>query len=244
VGNSSPKIFDEVVPDRRQMLNALGGDETNTNALGLLKRGQLRPMLRQLRRVEEEDGWGEDGGTRTGRGGETWLTEAMRVNEAMQAHEDEATAETSVATNVCHVLVSDRFNNQHDGLDGADYVQLLTQSVFTLCPSGSNEETYRVWEALEAGSIPVVKRSRAWKPLGLDHPLYVVESWDELPRLLEAAMQKSTDSIGRGGAGEVRSAFIDGLQAKVARWWRDKKASFQAQCARQMAPVAALGCAF
>ena len=33
---------------------------------------------------------------------------------------------------------------------------LLLDSTFTLCPAGHNPECYRMYEAAEAGSIPIV----------------------------------------------------------------------------------------
>ena len=36
------------------------------------------------------------------------------------------------------------------------YLELLRDSVFTLAPAGDMFESYRVWEAMEAGSIPIV----------------------------------------------------------------------------------------
>mmetsp|Transcript_13850 Transcript_13850/g.40528 ORF Transcript_13850/g.40528 Transcript_13850/m.40528 type:complete len:1116 (-) Transcript_13850:48-3395(-) len=41
-------------------------------------------------------------------------------------------------------------------MSSEDYRETLLQSVFTLCPSGHNPESYRLFEAAEAGSIPVV----------------------------------------------------------------------------------------
>ncbi len=37
------------------------------------------------------------------------------------------------------------------------YVDALHDAVYTLCPSGNNFEQYRIWEALAAGSIPIVE---------------------------------------------------------------------------------------
>ena len=50
------------------------------------------------------------------------------------------------------------------------YVNVLRSSRFTLCPAGKNPEQYRIYEALMAGSIPVVER-RHW-PDGVLHPSY------------------------------------------------------------------------
>lgn len=37
------------------------------------------------------------------------------------------------------------------------YVDALQDAVYTLCPSGNNAEQYRIWEAIAAGSIPIVE---------------------------------------------------------------------------------------
>lgn len=49
------------------------------------------------------------------------------------------------------------------------YVETLLDSLYTLCPSGNNFEQYRIWEALFAGSIPIVEDVAS----ALAHPLYV-----------------------------------------------------------------------
>lgn len=36
------------------------------------------------------------------------------------------------------------------------YLQLLQASAFTICPAGDMWDSYRAWEALHSGSIPIV----------------------------------------------------------------------------------------
>lgn len=38
-----------------------------------------------------------------------------------------------------------------------EYEQTLRDSIFTLCPAGKNPDQYRVWEAIMAGSIPIIE---------------------------------------------------------------------------------------
>jgi hypothetical protein len=47
----------------------------------------------------------------------------------------------------------------------AEYVDMLRQSIFSLCPSGSGPNTLRLWESLALGAIPVVL-SDTWLPPG------------------------------------------------------------------------------
>lgn len=49
------------------------------------------------------------------------------------------------------------------------YVKLLHDAVYTLCPSGNNAEQYRIWEAIFAGSIPIIEDTAA----ALRRPDYV-----------------------------------------------------------------------
>jgi hypothetical protein len=37
-----------------------------------------------------------------------------------------------------------------------DYMQVVLDSVFTLSPAGHNPECFRLYEAMEAGSIPIL----------------------------------------------------------------------------------------
>jgi hypothetical protein len=48
--------------------------------------------------------------------------------------------------------------NDPDGLDITQYAALLSDTVFALCPRGSKSvDCFRVYEALEAGAIPIVE---------------------------------------------------------------------------------------
>jgi hypothetical protein len=88
-----------------------------------------------------------------------------------------------------------------------------------LCPSGTNEETFRLWEALESGSIPVIKNSTAWTALH-EHPLPVVSNWKEVRDFLQLL----------GGHSEQ----IDDLQLRVSSWWRRFKQEHQANFAKRL----------
>ena len=69
----------------------------------------------------------------------------------------------------------------------AHYLETL-QSKFVLCPSGLSMDTYRIWESLVLGAIPVVESNR-----GLDRtynhlPVLVLKNFSYLtPQLLHSA---------------------------------------------------------
>ena len=97
------------------------------------------------------------------------------------------------------------------GLESADealrpelYQATLLDSVFTLSPSGHNPETFRIFEAAEAGSIPIVDNATAyyaastattapvacsdpWRPfLASGAPFVWVQTWDRVEETLKA----------------------------------------------------------
>lgn len=98
-------------------------------------------------------------------------------------------------------------------LDRHAYLQMLADSVFVPCAMGqANLESFRVYEALEMGAIPVVER-RPWldyyrRLLG-DHPLPTVTSWSAAPELLTRLL-----------ADEERLAD---LHERTVGWWTATK---------------------
>jgi hypothetical protein len=66
-----------------------------------------------------------------------------------------ARSATTQATSFSCQVVADKVDEKivHEA-----YVDMLLQSVFTLCPHGSNPESYRLYEVLELGSVPVFVR--------------------------------------------------------------------------------------
>jgi hypothetical protein len=68
-----------------------------------------------------------------------------------------------------------------------EYQELLLNTIFVPCPTGwINLDSFRVYEALECGCIPIVEK----KPLDYfgkyfgNHPFLVIESWDQAPTLI------------------------------------------------------------
>ncbi|OEU19570.1 hypothetical protein FRACYDRAFT_235628 [Fragilariopsis cylindrus CCMP1102] len=49
---------------------------------------------------------------------------------------------------------------QYEGDSEIEYLKEISNSKFILCPSGLGWDTYRIWEALNLGTIPVIERYR------------------------------------------------------------------------------------
>ena len=74
-----------------------------------------------------------------------------------------------------------------NGLAVNHYRDLLLTTIFAPCPRGFwNLDSFRVYEALECGCIPIVEKYPVdyfGKFFGA-HPFLVVESWDQAPQLI------------------------------------------------------------
>jgi hypothetical protein len=73
-------------------------------------------------------------------------------------------------------------------LEVPQYQKVMSASKFVPCPMGNvNPETFRLFESLQSGSIPVLKRysnPEYYEKLLGDHPIPIIDSWQELPSLL------------------------------------------------------------
>ena len=103
-----------------------------------------------------------------------------------------------------------------------EYEQLLRDSIFAPCPMGNvNLESYRVYEALECGAIPIVE-----KRIGLDyftsllgkHPMPAFTTWRQAARFVARI---------RGNPGA-----LDALQRECMEWWRAYKTGLTERMAR------------
>ena len=84
--------------------------------------------------------------------------------------------------------------NTPDGLSLDDYRDLLQTSLFAPCPAGfSSVDTFRIYEALEAGCIPIVERRRGsdyFRRAYGAHPIPTVEGWSEAADLITGIMER------------------------------------------------------
>lgn len=99
-----------------------------------------------------------------------------------------------------------------DALPTAEYRALIDDTAFAPCPGGwSNLDTFRVYEALEAGAIPIVERRPGFdyftRLLGT-HPIPAVEDWREAAAFVTAHRDP---------------AVAEPLRRKCRAWWTDYK---------------------
>ena len=87
----------------------------------------------------------------------------------------------------------DRWNGP-DSLKKEEYVQILLDSVFVPCPVGNNPETFRFYEALDCGCVPIVvadEQNAKWlETIGEHLPLLPLRSWEEAANFIVDLWEK------------------------------------------------------
>jgi len=130
-------------------------------------------------------------------------------------------------------------------LGPSEYRRVVLDSDFTLAPSGHNLESFRFWEAIEAGSIPVMAppgRRAALEaegaPVGDDcagsfqqvlctePPIVMLESWDDVYKTLSAFSEEDL--------AERRTR----LATWNTQWWRRVAACLAGKITNRGADVA------
>lgn len=114
-------------------------------------------------------------------------------------------------------------------LTGEEYWGILTQSMFAPCSLGNmNIDTYRLFEVLEAGAIPIILKSHAWQPYNYyshllgEHPIPTFSSWREAKVFLESTNLEAARK----------------LSDQVRNWYRTFKSDLQARVQQSLLEVA------
>lgn len=102
-----------------------------------------------------------------------------------------------------------------DNLSTQEYKQLLRDSIFVPCPSGNDSvDSFRLYEALEVGSIPIVERDEYWNDLfGDDHPLIQVSDWNKAVNDI-SILSKETE-------------WQEEYSQKLVSWWNAQKTTLK-----------------
>lgn len=104
-----------------------------------------------------------------------------------------------------------------DSLSTQDYKKILEQSIFVPCPRGNSSlDTFRLYEALESKSIPIVESGQYWHNLlGESHPLIDCSSWEG------AASDMLTLS--------QDEEWLRNYSTKLFLWWKEYKLSLNSK---------------
>mgnify|MGYP007083423338 CR=1 FL=1 len=69
-----------------------------------------------------------------------------------------------------------------------EYILDVRDSRYVLCPPGSGLDTWRLWETLYMGSVPIVKRSPMTEYYADLYPMVLIDFWEELLDLPPASV--------------------------------------------------------
>jgi len=108
-----------------------------------------------------------------------------------------------------------------------EYRKVLLNSTFTLCPDGHNPEAYRIYEALEAGSIPIVALDEYYVAHSCQHafapfiesgaPFVYLNSWKGLRSFFASVHDKP----------ELLIKMQADAMAWYAEWMKSKAVQFE-----------------
>lgn len=98
-----------------------------------------------------------------------------------------------------------------DSIGTEEYKQILRDSIFVPCPRGNNSaDTFRLYEALEVGAIPILDQDDYWNNMFGDNPLLQTDDdWRRALIYINAFLKNE----------ELLNAYQDQLQT----WWREQK---------------------
>jgi hypothetical protein len=115
--------------------------------------------------------------------------------------------------------------NDPKQLSKVDYLAMLVNTIFVPCPDGQNAETYRFYEALEAGCIPLVmksERNEAWFRWVSEYiPLVNIVTWEDAVRIMMTLLTKpETLEIYRGQILRGWSIWLKEIKSQAQQWMK------------------------
>jgi hypothetical protein len=106
------------------------------------------------------------------------------------------------------------------GMGPVSYAAFMASSRFALIPAGNSPETIRLYDALEAGAIPLMLKSGFVESKdALDHPPFVLlNAWSELPAAYAPYADAKNPAV---------IAALEKKQRDVMAWWAKFKTAQQ-----------------
>lgn len=95
-------------------------------------------------------------------------------------------------------------------LSTREYKSIMADSIFIPCPRGNTSvDTFRLYEALEVGSIPIIEKSDYWNNLLGEHPLIETASWSNTSSDINMLLENPN--------------WIKEHSKEVLSWWSEYK---------------------
>ncbi len=112
--------------------------------------------------------------------------------------------------------------NDGEQMSRAAYAALIGRSMFVPCMRGNHYETFRMYEALESGSVPIYVRTQGddayWNWLKSHIPLANMDSWTSAAKYLRHFMSNQ----------EHAAKYQNGIVKAWIKWKEELKAKLRA----------------
>eukprot|EP01039_Chlorochromonas_danica_P008686 gene8686-9570_t len=99
-----------------------------------------------------------------------------------------------------------------------DHMLEIAQSRFVLCPSGLGWDTYRLWEVLLLGSVPIIESNPGMNRAVASLPVLIVHSFEEVtPSFLEKAYPCFQEQVSQFNYSHLREDHWVGMVQEALR---------------------------
>jgi hypothetical protein len=78
------------------------------------------------------------------------------------------------------------------------FYRALGSLYFSCCPMGGGLDTYRFWESLLVGAIPIVKQHFFYDCLKREYPnipMIIIDEWEDLPKCIDSLSRELYDNL-------------------------------------------------
>lgn len=97
----------------------------------------------------------------------------------------QAPSTNAAERNPAFALATSRFNATYRQMELKEFWRHLRRAKYVLAPRGNGPDCHRMWEALYAGAVPIIRRHQSFVEFAKRLPVLVVDSWEEVtPQLL------------------------------------------------------------
>ena len=122
--------------------------------------------------------------------------------------------------------------NSPKALSPIEYGKLLSCSQFVVCPRGwKNLETFRVYEALSAGAIPITLSRTRWQP---EQPHYWARVFFETVDVPFIHADTWQEAIVKARCLSENNKILDSVQAECVKFWSRYKSQLHARVGKAL----------
>lgn len=114
-------------------------------------------------------------------------------------------------TNNRYYLAGKQWSSTISQSDFNTFVEVTSRSIFSLCPRGYGKTSFRMYEAMQLGAIPVFIYDEKWMPFEDEI------DWNEFSVLVHASQLHNIDAI----LSSYDNDRIKNMQNNLSRYWKE-----------------------